>query len=173
MLSANSFNVKTEYGVRVLAQSADTAEQKDLGLGDLACGESAKGDCHLDIQQGHLSTIDVETLDRVECTHLLIVATEDEDDGLLEETAAALATCYVELYRIVNVPFVVFDAVEFAASQLNFLRVLVTSECIDSLAAVGTHGAKEGLFLKHGGLLYDVFVNILQAIVPHATQEEP
>lgn len=160
-ISLDLLNVEAKDGVRVLAQSADAAQQKDLRLGNFAGGESSEGNSHLDVQKCHLSAVNVEPLDRVEGAHFFIVSSEDENDGLLKEAAATLAACYVELDVVIYVPFVFFNTIVLTAPQLHFLGVLVATKGIDGLATVCAHSTKEGFLLQHSSLRQYIILEIL------------
>ena len=83
--------------------------------------------------------IDIVSLNRVESAHLLVVASEDEDDLLFKLTAAALASSHIQLNILIDVPLVFLDIVILATLELDFLDVLIATESVDPSASVSAN----------------------------------
>lgn len=169
LICTNYLDVKTENSIRIFAQPTNATEQQNFWLRNLAGCKSSQRNSHFDIQHGHFAAIDIKSLDWIERTKLFIVTSENENDFLFEEAATALTSGHIQFHIIIDIPFVLFDTVVLTATQLNFLCVFVSAECVNCFASMCTNCTKKGFFLQHSSFWKNIFINILQAIITHAT----
>lgn len=78
---------------------------------------------------------------------------------------------YVKL-ALIPVPAVFVDRVHFAGAHLLFFDVVVAAKCVDGLSP-DRHSWKEGDFARHRRFVLDVFVDVVEAVVAEAAEEEP
>lgn len=69
-------------------------------------------------------------------------------------------------------PLVLVHVIDLARLQLHLLDILIPSECVD-LFAQHRYCSEEALLLKHGSFMENILLHELQAVVAHATDEEP
>ena len=69
-------------------------------------------------------------------------------------------------------PLIFIDVVDFATLQLHFLYIFVAAKRIDFVASA-TNSGEKGLLLEHRRAMKDVLIDVLEAIVAHASDQEP
>jgi hypothetical protein len=69
-------------------------------------------------------------------------------------------------------PLVLVNVVNLTGFELDFLYVFVSTDSVD-LGPLDSHSGKETLFLKHRSLVEDVLLHKLEAVVAHASDQEP
>lgn len=78
----------------------------------------------------------------------------------------------MELDLLVGLPSVVFYVVDFTGTQLHFLNVFVATQSVN-FRGTDADGRKEGFFLDHGSAMHNITIDILKAVISHATKKEP
>ena len=83
-----------------------------------------------------------------------------------------MRSCDVKLNFLVCFPSVIFDIINFTSFELYFLNVFVATESVD-FSSTHTNGREKRLLLDHRCTMNYVLVDVLQAIVTHASDQEP
>lgn len=72
----------------------------------------------------------------------------------------------------ISLPSVLFDVINFAGFNLNFLYVIIATKCVDC-GGLNAHGWKKADLAGHRCAVVYVFVDVLETVIAHASEEEP
>lgn len=75
----------------------------------------------------------------------------------------------MQLYILVSTPLVLLDGVGLALFELALFNVFKAAKRVYRVC-LDRNGRKERFLLEHRALVHNVLINILQAVVAHASQ---
>jgi len=78
----------------------------------------------------------------------------------------------MQLDLLIGFPAIIVDIVDLARPQLHLLNVLVPAQRVN-LRRIHANGREERLLLDHGRSMNDIPIDVLEAIVAHAPNQEP